>query len=230
MKNAFSLLSRQAIFKECATYISHNCFHGSPTAIGTIHCCGIHLDRSARNAECSRVTPRSLVPSRSWYQPLVQMMNALTYSYRPWCMDDGVLAGNHLAILSAVQLIEELVPALGIHVNFSKCELFSRTGNTSFPPSVKCSLLPNPDILRGPIGDYLYCSKFIVDKCVESKQLLSGLTEVAKVDLHVAVTLLRMCGSFCRMVHIARVTPPSLVSDGLKNCDEGVRNCFMLSH
>ena len=144
-------------------------------------------------------------------------------------MDDGVLAGNCPAVLHAVQLIEELGPALGIHMNFSKCELFSRTGNTSFPSTVKCSLLPNLDILKGPIGDYLYCSKFIADKCAESKKLLSGLTEVAEVDLHVAVTFLRMCGSFCRMVHIARVTPRSLVSDALEVFDEEVRNCFMLS-
>ena len=107
--------------------------------------------------------------------------------------------------------------------------IISRTGNASFPPTVKCSLLPNLDILGGPIGDYLYCSKFIADKCAESKKVLSGLSEVAEVDLHVAVTLLRMCGSFCRMVHIARVTPPSLVSDALEVFDEEVRNCFMLS-
>ena len=98
-----------------------------------------------------------------------------------------------------------------------------------FPHSVKCSLLPNLDILEGPIGDYLYCSKFIADKCAESKKLILGLTEVAEVDLHVAVTLLHMCGSFCRMVHIARVTPSSLLSDALEVFDEEVRNCFMLS-
>ena len=55
-----------------------------------------------------------------------------------WYMDDGVLAGNCLA----VQLVEELGPVLGIHINFSKYELFSRMGNTSFPPLVKCSFLP----------------------------------------------------------------------------------------
>ena len=91
----------------------------------------------------------------------------------------------------------------------AKCELFSRKGNTSFPPDVKCSLLPNLDILGAPIGDYLHCSKFIAGKCAESRKLLSGLVDVAAVDLQVAVTLLRMCGSFCRMVHIARSHHPA---------------------
>ena len=53
-------------------------------------------------------------------------------------MDDGVLAGNRPAVLRAVQLIEELGPALGIHINFSKCELFSRTGNASFLHNRQC--------------------------------------------------------------------------------------------
>ena len=163
--------------------------------------------------------------SRSWYQVLMQMMNALTYSYRPGIRMMGSLkaiASGHLCCTMDLGA----GPVLGVHVNFSKCELFSRTGNTSFPPSVKCSLLPNLDILGGPIGDHLYCSKFIADKCAESKRLLSGMTEEAEVDFHVAVTLLRMCGSFCRMVHIARVTPPSLLSEVF---DEEVRNCFMLA-
>ena len=40
---------------------------------------------------------------------------------------------------------------------------------------------------------------------------------MAAVDLQVAVT---MCGSICRIVHIARVTPPSLASDALKFFDD----------
>ena len=57
---------------------------------------------------------------------------------------------------------------------------------------------------------------------------MSGLVDVAAVNLQVAVTLLRMCGSFCRMVHIARVTPPSLASDALRSSDEEVQRCFAL--
>ncbi|KAL5499463.1 hypothetical protein EMCRGX_G010889 [Ephydatia muelleri] len=84
------------------------------------------------------------------------------------------------------------------------------------------------DILGAPIGDYLHCSKFIAGRCAESRKLLSGLVDVAAVDLQVAVSLLRMCGSFCRMVHIARVTPPSLASDGLRSFDEEVKQCFVM--
>ena len=101
-----------------------------------------------------------------------------------WYFDDGALAGTRPAVLRALHLIEDLGPALGLHVNLAKCELFSREG--SFPPDVRCSLLPNLDILGAPIGDYLHCSKFIAGKCAESSRLLSGLVDVAAVDLQVA--------------------------------------------
>ena len=52
--------------------------------------------------------------------------------------------------------------------------------------------------------------------------------DVAAVDLQVAVSLLRMCGSFFRMVHIARVTPPSLATDALRSFDEEIKQCFVM--
>ena len=145
-----------------------------------------------------------------------------------WYLDDGALVGTCPAVLHALHLIEDLGPALGLHVNLAKCELFSRRGNTSFPPEVRCSLLPNLDILGAPTGDYLHFSKFIAGKCAESRRLLSGLVDVAAVGLQVAVTRLHVCGSFCKMIHIARVTPPSLASDALRSFDEEVKQCFAM--
>ena len=51
---------------------------------------------------------------------------------------------------------------------------------------------------------------------------------MAGVDLQVAFTLLRMCGGFCKLVHLTRVPPPSLASDALVSFDEDVRQCFVL--
>ena len=147
--------------------------------------------------------------------------------YQAWYLYDGVLAGNRPAVLRVMHIIEEMGPALGLYINFTKCEPFSSKGNASFPPAVKCSLLPNLDILGAPVGDYLHCSRFIADKCAESKKLLTSLVDVAGVYLQVAFTLLRMCGGFCKLVHLTRVTPPSLASDALVSFDEDVRQCFV---
>ena len=56
-----------------------------------------------------------------------------------WYLDDGSLAGTRSAVLWA---IEEMGPALGLNVNLAKCELFSRKGNTSFPPDVRAHSCP----------------------------------------------------------------------------------------
>ena len=95
-----------------------------------------------------------------------------------------------------------------------------------FPPSVRSLLLPNLDILGVPIGDYMHCTHFISEKISQAKVLLSALVEVAAADLHVATSLLRISGSFCKLVHLARTTPPSLSHDSLQFFDEEVRHFF----
>ena len=61
---------------------------------------------------------------------------------------------------------------------------------------------------------------------IHSKVLLKAVTEVAYIDLHVAFSLLCLCASFCKHVHLSRTTPPSLCSDSLKFCDDEVRSCL----
>ena len=40
------------------------------------------------------------------------------------------------------------------------------------------------------------------------------------------LSLLRFCGSFCKMVHLARSTPPSLVAEVLSIFDLDISRCF----
>ncbi|KAL5517642.1 hypothetical protein EMCRGX_G003228 [Ephydatia muelleri] len=145
--------------------------------------------------------------------------------FQAWYLDDEVLTGRRSAVLWALSLIEDLGPSLGTHINLAKCELFSHFGYSMFPPAVKFSHHPNLEILGALIGDYLYCSKFIAGKCADARKLLSSMVDVATVDPHVALSLLPLCGSYCRLVHLARATPSSLAGS-LKLFDEEVRRCF----
>ena len=77
-------------------------------------------------------------------------------------------------------------------------------------------------ILGSPLGDLIHVSRFIAERNAHSKVLLKAVTEVADIDLHVAFSLLRLCASFCKHVHLSRTTPPSLCSDSLKFCDDEV--------
>ena len=88
------------------------------------------------------------------------------------------------------------------------------------------SHLPHMVILEVPIGGYLFCANFIASKHLDAVKLLSKLFEVATIDRQVTLILLHVCGSLCKLVHLARATPPSLVSDPLHLFDNDVRQCF----
>ena len=142
--------------------------------------------------------------------------------FQAWYLDDGVHTGRHSALLRALSFIEEPGPSLGVHINLAKCELFSHIGNSMFPPAVKFLHHPNLEILGALIGNYLCCSKFIAGKCVNARKHLFSLVDVAAVDPHVALSLLHLCCSYCRLVHLARATPSNLAGS-LKLLDEEVR-------
>ena len=175
---------------------------------------GILKVNYALNWVCSRETLWDLCCSllfcRNWKLVLMLMMSALTSCFMLGTWDDGVLAGNRLAVLRAFFLIQGLGPALGFHINLGKCELFARRGDTLFPSAIPCSTQPNLVILGAPVGDYIHCSRVIAELCTQAKPLLQCLQEMAGIDLQVAVTLLRVAGSYCWMVHLAHATPPNL--------------------
>ncbi|KAL5471131.1 hypothetical protein EMCRGX_G029214 [Ephydatia muelleri] len=52
------------------------------------------------------------------------------------------------------------------------------------------------------------------------------MEEVGAVDPHVAFTLIRICGGFCKLVHLARTTPPLHATKAFQIFDEDVRKCF----
>ena len=199
MKNAFSAVSRQAVVEECATFF--------PEILPWVsRCYGSHpllwhpLGQISSESGVQQGDPLGPLLFALVLQKLISSVDAddecMDLLCQAWYLDDGALAGNRPAMLRAMHIIEEMGPALGLYINFTKCEPFSSKGNASFPPAVKCSLLPNLDILGAPVGDYLHCSRFIADKCAESKKLLTSLVDVAGVDLQVAFTLLHMCGGF----------------------------------
>ena len=84
-------------------------------------------------------------------------------------------------------------------------------------------------VLGIPIGDAEFCASFISAKRAGSRALLDKLEEVGAIDPHVALTLIRLCGGFCRLNHLARATPPSLSVKALQLFDEDVCRCFSAS-
>eukprot|EP00731_Ephydatia_muelleri_P023608 Em0015g1191a len=66
----------------------------------------------------------------------------------------------------------------------------------------------------------------IASKRAAASILLSSLVKLGSCDPQIALILLRMCGGFTKLVHVARSTPPSLALDELHTFDEQVRCTF----
>ena len=81
-------------------------------------------------------------------------------------------------------------------------------------------------LLGAPIGDLIFCAKFISNLCSKIRDLLSRLQQIGPKDLQVAYLLLRFCGSFCKSVHLPRSTPHSLVAEALSFFDFDICRCF----
>ena len=87
---------------------------------------------------------------------------------------------------------------------------------------------PNLVILGAPIGNKEFCSSFVSKGLKNVAGLWSQLEEVGLIDPQVALILLRLCGAFCKLVHLTRATSTSLIKDALAVFDAGVRRTFCL--
>ena len=146
--------------------------------------------------------------------------------YHVWYLDDGVLAGPRSHVRKALDLLMELGPPLGLRVNIKKCEVFSSGCLAHFPIEMKQSSKPNLEILGIPIGDADFCSAVLNRKRSEAGFLLKRLEDVGQVDPQVALVLLWLCGGYCKLVHLARVVPPSFSQSVLQIFDQDVQTCF----
>ena len=95
--------------------------------------------------------------------------------YHKWYMDDGVIAGSEKAVASVITILKELGPHLGLFLNDSKCEVYSKGNMNSFPQGMKRSNTPILEVLGAPIGDIIFCAKFVANQRAKARALLSRL-------------------------------------------------------
>ena len=70
-----------------------------------------------------------------------------------WYLDDGTFAGTRESVSAMLKCIMEKGPALGLHVNLTKCEVYWPSGDqqfSNFPTEVR-RLATRMDLLRSPV-------------------------------------------------------------------------------
>ncbi|KAL5500795.1 hypothetical protein EMCRGX_G012400 [Ephydatia muelleri] len=155
---------------------------------------------------------------------------------------EGLEQGNILPFPSAVrrqrsQMIVQDFSGAGIQVVFAamtkknrdmleRSGFFKKFGEEWLFPTIKDAVEFAKVVLGAPIGEVAFCSSLIASKRAAASILLSSLVKLGSCDPQIALILLRMCGEFTKLVHVARSTPPSLALDELHTFDEQVRCTF----
>ena len=129
-------------------------------------------------------------------------------------------------MLRALSIVQDLGPPNGLFINTSKCEIYSTGDLSIYPSEMKSSKDLNFEIPGAPIGDFVFCAKYASQKRAKAQGLLHMLEDVGSVVPQVALLLLCQCGSFGKMVHLARSTPPSLMADALQMIDNDIHHAF----
>ena len=148
---------------------------------------------------------------------LVNEIQQLGVKYNKWYMDDGGIIGTKEQLLQAWDLIKTRGPALGLHLNPSKCEWTWLDPHSKKPCPIQVAgagadaqvkVVPFSEIqmLGVPLGSDEFVSKFVRQK------LLGRLQETfdqlaAFEDAQAAFYLLRVSFSIVRAVHFMRTTP-----------------------
>jgi hypothetical protein len=147
----------------------------------------------------------------------VNEIAALNPVYNKWYMDDGGIIGDVKLLKKVWEILKTRGPALGLHLNPSKCEWSWLDPKCTLPCPIRLDnvaeadqvkLVPHSEIqmLGVPLGNDGFVSEFV------QKKLLGRLSEtveklVSFEDSQAAAYLLRVSYSIVRAVHFMRTTP-----------------------
>src|SRR6185437_6259406 len=166
--------------------------------------------------------------------PLVNDIQSLGVTYNKWYMDDGGIIGTTEQLTKAWELIKTRGPALGLHLNPSKCEWswVNPSNRAPCPITVdgagadgKIKFVEHSQIqmLGVPLGSDEFVADFVQKKllgrlCATVNQL------VAFEDSQSAFFLLRVSFSIVRAVHFMRTTPLRQWREQAESFDSLVRD------
>ena len=93
----------------------------------------------------------------------------------------GTYVGPKAAVNRAI-LIQQVGPPLELRINPTKCELISRGNLDGFPADMKMHHEPNFEILGAPIGDVIFCAKYLAQKRAKAVKLQPQLSRVGSFN------------------------------------------------
>ena len=129
-------------------------------------------------------------------------------------------------VAAALAVIAELGPDLGLELNLVKNEAVFFWDDTPDPfPREVARFRDGFELLGSPIGDEAYCHKFVSK--FTAKAVAHTLGPLSSLDdPQVVHMLIRLCASFCRVVHLLRAVPPSFAQTAVADFDLAVQKAL----
>ena len=174
--NAFNTISRQQVFEAaCTTFLASHASWAGVTA--------------GRQPSSSGPPPLRSLPVAAGgpllfsaaLQALAQELCSMT-GLDFFFLDDGIIAGDALAVVHALQLVKRCAPASGLQLNLAKCDV---VGAGLLSESAIAHLLPQ-ELLREPDGSSRFRQSFVL------------LGAAIREDSFVAATPHQRSGQGCR--------------------------------
>jgi hypothetical protein len=128
-----------------------------------------------------------------------------------WYIDDGTLIGSSEAVLRALEILSTEGPAIGVHVNLSKCELLALSSTsdlTDFPAQISREE-GGVELLGAFVGGIQELTDAYVNSRVDKiEEIVSKLDSLK--NLQAKYIILRQCALYAKFNFPMRVTHPSL--------------------
>ena len=141
-----------------------------------------------------------------------------------WYLDDGTIIGAVDDVHKVFLLIEREGPALGLHLNVKKNEIWwpSRASPDPFPADVDRVANEGVKLLGAPIGTKAFTTDFVQKKLDSLAAVCKILKEVN--DAQIEFALFRGCLSYNKINHLLRTCPPDLLQEALEKFDDHFQN------
>jgi hypothetical protein len=137
-----------------------------------------------------------------------------------WYLDDGTIIGQMDDVHNVFLLLEQEGPALGLHLNVKKNEIWwpNRASVDPFPAEVERVNNAGIKLLGAPIGTKDFTTDFVKKKLRALKDVRDALKKVDNAQVEFA--LFRGCLSYNKINHLLRTCPPALLEEALELFDE----------
>jgi hypothetical protein len=158
----------------------------------------------------------------------VQEAHPGTLNIVAFYLDDGVVAGDTVAVKMFSEAFKRRVAEFGLSVSTGKCKVIPPAGEAASDQQVHFPgwqwAESGLKLLGFPLGSPAFCAETTQERVDKAKHLLKAVADMSHTQG--ALQLLRHCASWGKLVYAARTVPPEMHDQELVGYGEALRSCL----